>query len=856
MKKLFALVALVLGVVSCQTDPNDLDLVVGGEQEVMINVALAEGTRAGSADGALDNGVLDNYQLRYILEIYLGENCSRQVIYSNETTVSFPVRLAPGRAYDFVVWADFVAKGTYAEDADADLFYETSAGLDEISIIDGKPMTEARDAFYGVYKLAADKAVASISTIELKRPFAKIRVVTTDIEDLNKISVAVPTSAKVTYKSDVTVYNKFNARNGEVSSDNATKEYTFSYANTYEIKDGKMTLFADYLFVPENGSIVKFDLDVTDHVIKSFNTEIPVNRNKLTTIKGDILTEGGDINVDIEDEFGGESGIEDGKTFAKVDTVEEFLDAINKGIEKITLEGDIDLNALLTAGTLSTRAAEPTYGLIIPAGKSVVLDLKGFTISQSKECKASYSMIQNNGNLTIIDSSEAKSGKISFKDTSAGDPNFGWGSYTISNYGGTLVVENGTIEHLGEQNTATEVKHMICAIFQYSGSTTINGGTISTPTYRSARLWSGDMTINGGEFEGQLWLQAVNNTSNLTINGGTFAPRGKDGSSVFVTNSQYDVKFAVTGGFFNTKIGCNDANKAGVKGCIVGGTFTANAIENTNAALIAEGYIAEADGDLFNVIYDPFYGYAKVNNADELSAALADSQSKIYLAAGEVFEGTFAPKVNTEFVSDSENKATIKGRVNTKSIDISFENIKFACLAGHSDKAWEGPGATAKGNEAIVMIENAASSFENCDFEIDATYVACAINNHNAAADSDKLTVNNCTFAGNMYAIKTRTHFNITNSTFDIDGPNFTIYSVFTWGVEFAASAVFSNNRNLSGADDFIGGVQFTSTTHGAGIYDNLTITMNGNSDFIPDAGFNTTNLNYTNSTFNGVAIK
>ena len=165
----------------------------------------------------------------------------------------------------------------------------------------------------------------------------------------------------------------------------------------------------------------------------------------------------------------------------------------------------------------------------------------------------------------------------------------------------TLVVENGTIEHLGEQNDATGVKHMYCAIFQYSGSTTINGGTISTPTYRSVRLWKGNMTINGGNLNGQVWVQAVDDSSNLTINGGEFAPCGADGSSIFITNGDYEVQFAVTGGFFNTKIGCTDATKAGVKGSIVGGTFTAVAIEKTNSALIAPGYKAVEENGVYIV---------------------------------------------------------------------------------------------------------------------------------------------------------------------------------------------------------------------------------------------------------------
>jgi len=210
--------------------------------------------------------------------------------------------------------------------------------------------------------------------------------------------------------------------------------------------------------------------------------------------------------------------------------------------------------------------------LTIPAGKSVVLDLMGKTISQTKACTASYAMIANNGSLTINDS--AYSGKISFTDTGAGDPNFGWGSYTIHN-SGDLVVNGGIIEHLGTQTPGT---HCIMPIFQYSGSTTINGGYINCPNYRSVRLWKGDMTINGGGFNGQVWVQCVDNSAKLTITGGCFNAAGGDYSSVFVGNSKYDAQLSVTGGTFATKIGANRpeqlAGSIASTGVIINGTGT------------------------------------------------------------------------------------------------------------------------------------------------------------------------------------------------------------------------------------------------------------------------------------------
>ena len=249
----------------------------------------------------------------------------------------------------------------------------------------------------------------------------------------------------------------------------------------------------------------------------------------------------------------------------------------------------------------------------VPAGATITLNLKGYTVSQKKACTENYAMILNKGNLTITGN-----GKISFTDTGAGDSTFSWGTYTVRNEG-TLTVENGTIEHLGAQAFAT---HCIQAIFQYSGSTTINGGTISTPNYRSVRLWKGDMTINGGTFDGQVWVHCVDDSAKLTINGGSFSPNGNDGSSVFVNNSDKKAELSVTGGTFETKIGANDA--AALNGPITGGIFTEDAKNGTNTALIADGFkfVENADGT-YGVIRalegsgtesDPY----KISNVEEL----------------------------------------------------------------------------------------------------------------------------------------------------------------------------------------------------------------------------------------------
>lgn len=276
---------------------------------------------------------------------------------------------------------------------------------------------------------------------------------------------------------------------------------------------------------------------------------------------------------------------------------DKLRDAFARGLD-YTLSADVDL-------------AEP---LILEEGKSMTLDLNGHTISMEKECTGSYNMITNRGSLTIVDNPEAvpvrskvrsaangdaAKGRISFKDTGSGDNTFVWGSYTINNYG-TLTVEGGVIENLSEHNANGSVVHMYCTINQSSGTTIVNRGIVSNPTYHSIRINSGALIVSGGVMEGQVWLQPNLGDATIEVSGGDFSPGGVDGPSIFMANTEeeYTVSSAtITGGTFQTEIGSDDPTKAGVKGSINGGTFTETAKDNTNAALIAEGYGFVSNGD-------------------------------------------------------------------------------------------------------------------------------------------------------------------------------------------------------------------------------------------------------------------
>ncbi|MBR5586048.1 MAG: hypothetical protein IKW36_07385 [Alistipes sp.] len=315
MRKFLALAALVLGLASCQNEPEGLNVVTGGEIDTVVTVAIPEAETRSSADsavGAFKDGVCTEGVMRYILQVYYnGETTdqNRQVMYSNGTTVSFPVRLVPNRNYQFVVWADVVD----AEEEDSK-YYETG-NLKNITLKDNSwnAMDEKRDAFTATETINFNGSLSI--NIPLYRPFAKLRVVATDYDELAN----QPGGAVVPHHATVKYYTKhrvaFNAYAGtamEAEAENIEHhQYEIkTYANENTLT-GDHTIFADYFFAEnsaENNDVVRFEIEVFEQngqLIKKneFTTDIPVKANYLTTLKGDVLTEGNDITVEVEDPF-------------------------------------------------------------------------------------------------------------------------------------------------------------------------------------------------------------------------------------------------------------------------------------------------------------------------------------------------------------------------------------------------------------------------------------------------------------------------------------------------------------------------------------------------------------------------
>ena len=363
--KFLALAALVLGLASCQNDPDVVAPVGADEVTVQLAVSADElATRAGK-DGAADTqaelnsafGAIDYLQgnagdyrqdwndvdLRYVLEVYdvatdytnATPVKDRQVIIKDAyEPVVFDLRLVPNREYRFVVFADFVANGSAALSEKEQLLvngirHEIGATLADITVFNEAINDEVGDAYFAIEDIEITNSAAQ--NIVLRRPYGKIRVVATDLAELN--TNIDPKSVVFTYNA--LNPNKFNAVTGAISGEYVKKEFNGEYidkvrtnmnshiynagydaevataVNGTTTRNSHITLVTDYILATDTQKAIQFTMTVNDATGKEikttvFNTDIPVQRNYLTTVIGNVLTTATEIKVTIDDNFAGE----------------------------------------------------------------------------------------------------------------------------------------------------------------------------------------------------------------------------------------------------------------------------------------------------------------------------------------------------------------------------------------------------------------------------------------------------------------------------------------------------------------------------------------------------------------------
>lgn len=251
--------------------------------------------------------------------------------------------------------------------------------------------------------------------------------------------------------------------------------------------------------------------------------------------------------------------------FTTPETEDSFVDQVAATkYGKVTLTEDVVLEDALT----------------ITAEQDITIDLNGFSISQEKVQDTGYSMIVNNGKLTINDS--GKEGSISYADTGNGGE---YVSNTILN-NGTLIINDGIIVNNSTKTvSANGYPHPI----DNNARLIINGGTMTNNAdYSSLRIWctTDDNTyveINGGTFNGSIDFHNVNKQANkgtLKIYGGTFNADTYTKSATRVLGFGADVDEIngyIYGGTFNGEIALRNWSNSTLNSnvyVIYGGTFS------------------------------------------------------------------------------------------------------------------------------------------------------------------------------------------------------------------------------------------------------------------------------------------
>ena len=310
MKKyLFSALALGMMLTSCQSDepfaPGE-----GGEKQVTftLNVPGDLGTRSGATDNNSGVGGFSNSQGSLYYTLVLHANGDTQIlknanatISNNGKTATFTPTVVLGRDYTITAYASFDDNASINNKADIEAITVSKNFNDE-----------SKDVYF--YTTTHNFAGDNLETLELKRPFGKLRLVATDYKAEGNGNTAIK-SVRVKYNNNV--FTTFNAVSGEFSGGKSYEytlegtDYSTSYYAPEKDENGNVTgqtIFADYIPVQKNGDhAAPFEITVEyndgETYTREFTQDIPVRRNALTTLKGNFFTAGAEITVTVDDAF-------------------------------------------------------------------------------------------------------------------------------------------------------------------------------------------------------------------------------------------------------------------------------------------------------------------------------------------------------------------------------------------------------------------------------------------------------------------------------------------------------------------------------------------------------------------------
>ena len=627
MKKISAVILAITAVtmISCQRETIDSGALTG-EVEFTVTAGIpggistyADPVAAFSHNGGAVNVDHDKYDLRYILEVYTKDQPPVRVyrktviVPDNFTTtdVTITARLV-AKKYDFVFWADFVENGS-AENTDG-LYYNTDP-LTQVSYKDNVTLatlaTEAIDAYCHVEEVDLSKN-QNISGIKLHRPFGKIRLLATDRISDGAVQSEYPAKAKVDFKG-AEVPASFNVLTGlaiegsTLTIENITGTSILEDASVAGTEyPGSYLLGYYYIFAADGNTsyamdVTTYDKNGTQMGVRNLS-QIPVQKNKLTTVIGNFYTNSSTLEVIIEDPF------EESENEIDLEAAEKMKDALAQG-GTFTLSCDIDITA--------------SSDIIVPEGITSTIDLNGYTI---KAANGTPGNIKVYGSLTIKDS---KGGRI-VAENDYSSPDYSTGIIYVSGEDASLTMEGGYIYAVRDE--------------------AVNNGQFGVALNDGA-----DFTMTGGKIEAG-WYAIAGHGDNSTQNSVIEIQGGE-----LISTSDYAIYLPQSG---TTDITGGTVNGAAGAVSIRRGTLniSGDAVLLSNG----EGYTGDWGDGTGNqpncgIMVDPAYGACTVNVSGGTISTVQDAmkfkQDAKYASEStvQVSAGTFSDPTPLAFLKKEAN---------------------------------------------------------------------------------------------------------------------------------------------------------------------------------------------------------
>ena len=417
---------------SCQ---QEVDLGVGSVGETAtVSINVGTPTRAYS-DGFTATNL--QYAVYDVTGAYLPDLTVTDAPISGSTTVD--LKLVTGNTYTVIFWAA-------APNAPYTVNFANKTMTVDYAAAKTLCNDEARDAFLG--QTTFEVKGAQTEAVELKRPFAQLNIGTSDYVDAEKAGY-IPTQSTVTVKN---IYNKLNIWDGSVDEEDA-QAVTFATADinkaeAFPVDDTKYDYLAmNYLLVSADQETIEVEFACTDGATVKTRTvgSVPVQRNYRTNLYGAILTSNVNVKVEIEPEYDPED----------VNLYNVFVDGVSY----------TDFTAAVAAALEKGKAVEFVQNvaidadntITIPAGKTLTLNLNGYTLSgvtddADKNDDGQITSADNEVMFDVRGTMNVNGGRVTIKHVGDSYADFGWNAcgeafYVAGN--GTLNVNNATVENFG-----------------------------------------------------------------------------------------------------------------------------------------------------------------------------------------------------------------------------------------------------------------------------------------------------------------------------------------------------------------------------------------------------------------------